>query len=272
VLHPTSHSAAALERKRSNLTRCSGLIAVACDGAPASQVVAHGAAVVCTASPIEHAGLLSAHPPLLCKQPLAFMSSRPPLSHPARERLLAAAARVFAREGLTGATTRAIAREAGVNEVTLFRLFRTKQRLLDAVVQENFGAAAPATTLEPPPDSADLRADLFAHARHYERMLHDNLPLIRAMIGEIHHHGDHERKVFRAIFRPVRVALIARLQLAQEARLLRRTIDPVILSDLFGGMIFTGVLRRASADVERVYSAADYLATAVDLVLRGAAA
>jgi len=199
------------------------------------------------------------------------MRSRPPRPHPARERLLAAAARVFARDGLTGATTRAIAREAGVNEVTLFRLFRTKQRLLDAVVQENFGSPPPAKAEASPAATPDLRADLFAHARHYERILHDNLPLIRAMIGEIHHHGEHERKVFRAIFRPLRAALIARLQAAQDARLLRRTIDPAILSDLFGGMIFTGVLRRASADVERTYSAADYLATAVELVMRGAA-
>ena len=39
------------------------------------------------------------------------------------QKLLVAAARVFARDGLEGATTRQIAREAGVNEVTLFPAF-----------------------------------------------------------------------------------------------------------------------------------------------------
>jgi AcrR family transcriptional regulator len=198
------------------------------------------------------------------------MSDRTHRPPPARERLLAAAARVFAREGLARATTRAIAREAGVNEVTLFRHFRTKQRLLDAVVQQNFGAP-PATAANPPKPSADLRADLIDHAQRYEKLLQENLPLIRAMIGEIHHHGDHERKVFKAILRPLRKALIARLAAAQREQVLHREVDATILSDLFGGMIFTGVLRRASADVEREYRAADYLAAAVDLVVRGAA-
>ena len=200
------------------------------------------------------------------------MSSRPVKRPPARDRLLAAAARVFAREGLARATTREIAREAGVNEVTLFRLFRTKQRLLDAVVQENFGSPPSAPAAEPPAATTDLRADLCAHARQYERLLQENLPLIRAMIGEIHHHGSHEQKVFKAILRPLRKALITRLEAAQTAHTLRAKVDPVILSDLFGGMIFTGVLRRASADMEREYGATDYLRAAVDLVVRGAGA
>jgi AcrR family transcriptional regulator len=200
------------------------------------------------------------------------MTARPPSKTPARERLLGAAARVFARDGLSGATTRAIAEEAGVNEVTLFRLFRTKQRLLDAVVQENFGGAPAAAAPALPAVTGDLRRDLLAHAHRYERMLQQNLALIRTMLGEIHHHGEHERKVFRAIFRPVRADLIARLEAARQARVIRRDVDPVILSDLFGGMIFTGVLRRASADFEREYGAGDYMAAAVELIVRGAAA
>lgn len=190
---------------------------------------------------------------------------------PARQRLLDAAARVFARDGLTGATTRAIAREAGVNEVTLFRLFKTKEALLDAVVGQNFGTAAPRPGPKPPRPTADLRADLLAHARSYEKLLGDNLPLIRAMIGEIHHHGDHERQVFKAIFRPLREALIGRLEAAVAIRQVPASANPAILADLFNGMIFTGVLRRASPHAQQEYPAARYRAAAVDLLLRGAA-
>ena len=189
---------------------------------------------------------------------------------PARQRLLDAAARVFARDGLGGATTRAIAREAGVNEVTLFRLFRTKERLLDAVVGQNFGPAASQDRAPVPAATGDLRADLRGHARRYEQLLEDNLPLIRAMIGEIHHHGDHERQVFKAIFRPLREALIARLEAAAAQGALRPGADPVILADLFNGMVFTGVLRRVSPHVKKEYPPADYLAAAVDLLLHGA--
>lgn len=47
-----------------------------------------------------------------------------------RDRILAAAARVYAELGFRGATTRRIADQAGVNEVTLFRLFGSKTALI----------------------------------------------------------------------------------------------------------------------------------------------
>jgi AcrR family transcriptional regulator len=46
-----------------------------------------------------------------------------------RERILEAAAKVYAQHGYRGATTRLIAGEAGVNEVTLFRTFGSKASL-----------------------------------------------------------------------------------------------------------------------------------------------
>ncbi|MEH2385114.1 MAG: helix-turn-helix domain-containing protein, partial [Nostoc sp.] len=44
-----------------------------------------------------------------------------------RTRLIEAASQVFASLGVQGATTREIARVAGVNEVTLFRHFASKE-------------------------------------------------------------------------------------------------------------------------------------------------
>ena len=54
-----------------------------------------------------------------------------------RERILEAAARVYSKHGFRGATTRLIAAEAGVNEVTLFRTFGSKGALLEAVLEAN---------------------------------------------------------------------------------------------------------------------------------------
>jgi AcrR family transcriptional regulator len=187
-----------------------------------------------------------------------------------RQRLLEGAARVFARDGIAGSTTREIAREAGVNEVTLFRHFQTKERLIAAVIGENFGVQAVQAQQQPSTSGADLRADLTEHARRYEQLLKENLPLIRTMIGEVQHHGDHERQVFKAIFRPLREALVARLQRAQVESQLVADVHPEILADLFGGMIFTGVLRCNSSHVKLEYSTGSYLAAAVDLIVRGA--
>ena len=199
------------------------------------------------------------------------MRKTAPRRPPTRQRLLDAAARVFARDGLTGATTRSIAREAGLNEVTLFRHFQTKERLLAAVVGQNFGPDSVRTQSTPLPVTGDLRADLTAQARRYDHLLQENLPLIRAMIGEIHHHSDHERQVFKAILRPLREELIARLKTARDQGHLRTDASPALLADLFNGMIFTGVLRRASPHVKLEYTPAAYLDGAVDLLVRGAA-
>jgi AcrR family transcriptional regulator len=62
-----------------------------------------------------------------------------------RARILEAAARVYAKHGFRGATTRLIAIEAGVNEVTLFRTFGSKAALMHAVftTQNTQGSTPP---------------------------------------------------------------------------------------------------------------------------------
>ena len=54
----------------------------------------------------------------------------------ARERILDAGLRVFAKKGFSASTTREISSEAGVNEVTLFRHFGSKRALFEHVIRE----------------------------------------------------------------------------------------------------------------------------------------
>ena len=56
----------------------------------------------------------------------------------ARAAILAAAGRIFARSGLEGARTDAIARSAGVNKAMLYYYFRSKDLLYLAVLEEHF--------------------------------------------------------------------------------------------------------------------------------------
>ncbi|SDR65691.1 transcriptional regulator, TetR family [Opitutus sp. GAS368] len=188
-----------------------------------------------------------------------------------RQRLLAAASRVYARAGLTGATTRAIAAEAGVNEVTLFRHFKSKDRLLAAVVGENFGGRRAARRTAPPVPTADLRADLAALTGAYEALLTANWPLVRAMLGEMHHqlNETHEKQVFRAVFLPLKEAVVSRIETAQRAGRIQRDQRPDLLSELLLGAIFTGVLRRSIPHLKIDYSAATYREAAVAMFLSG---
>ena len=189
-----------------------------------------------------------------------------------RQRLLRAAGVVFAREGLAGATTRAIAAEARVNEVTLFRHFRSKGRLLAAVVGQNYGVDPAETLADRPAPTSDLHHDLLAHALYGEKLLKKNLPLMRTMIGEIHHHDrEQEQQVYRGMFRPLKDSLVARLESAKAAGELAADLPATLLADLFAAMLFTAALREASGEVKREYSPEQYRRAAVELVIAGAA-
>ncbi|UOT03242.1 TetR/AcrR family transcriptional regulator [Rhodococcus opacus] len=62
-----------------------------------------------------------------------------------RERILTAARKLYASEGLT-ISMAAVAREAGVGKATLFRHFTTPQQLIDAVFADSMDAYVDATT------------------------------------------------------------------------------------------------------------------------------
>ena len=96
-----------------------------------------------------------------------------------RERILEAAARVYSKHGFRGATTRLIAAEAGVNEVTLFRTFGSKGALLEAVLEENDTGDDVSPLPDPPVDpEQELTAWV---ATHLERIRHLRPMLIHAI-------------------------------------------------------------------------------------------
>jgi AcrR family transcriptional regulator len=179
---------------------------------------------------------------------------------------------VFARDGLEGATTRAISREAGVNEVTLFRHFGTKEHLLEAVVGSAFGIATRTPDREVPPATGSLRSDLEAFSRRYEALLMENLPLIRTMVGEIHRHAVCQHQALRGIFLPMREALTERLRAACRLGEARPDVNPLVAADLFAGTIFSEVLRRETLRKPQGYSSAEYRKAGVNIFLRGIAA
>ncbi len=64
--------------------------------------------------------------------------STKPVNRDARQALIEAARLVFVEQGYSGATTRAIAQRAGVNEVTIFRHFASKANLFKEAVFQPF--------------------------------------------------------------------------------------------------------------------------------------
>jgi len=138
-----------------------------------------------------------------------------------RDQLLAAAARVYSESGYRGATTRRIALEAGVNEITLFRHFGSKDALLREALARCHGDDG-ADLPEVPRDPA---AELAAWAGPRLTDMRERRALIRTCMGEFAEHP--------ALFAvedsgPVRAArvLTAYLQRLREHDLARAEFDP----------------------------------------------
>jgi TetR/AcrR family transcriptional regulator len=97
-----------------------------------------------------------------------------------RAAILAAAGRIFAKAGLAGARTDAIAAAAGVNKALLYYYFKSKESLYEAVVEDHFSEfnrQALAVLTAPGPARAILLRYVSLHfdfisARHRNAPLH----------------------------------------------------------------------------------------------------
>jgi AcrR family transcriptional regulator len=107
-----------------------------------------------------------------------------------RQKLLEAAMRVFAESGFRGATTRRIAEAAGVNEVTLFRQFKSKAALINEVAElyarrrsEEALPAGPVTPLKELAEWCNAHLTLLRNSRDMIRKCMAEVDLSPQMAG-----------------------------------------------------------------------------------------
>ena len=89
-----------------------------------------------------------------------------------REEIVGIALRHFAQGGYHGTSTEAIAREAGISQPYLFRLFRTKRDLFLACVERCFATVKDVFTAAVTGDTPEERKHSMGHA-YGERLLPD---------------------------------------------------------------------------------------------------
>ena len=169
-----------------------------------------------------------------------------------RQRLLEAARAVFSEMGIDAATTRKIAERAGCNEVSLFRHFESKQKLLAAVVQ---GTSAEFRALcECRGDlSGDPVEDLGNFARVYNESLENCEGMARAMIGEGRRQPTLAKELISDVIEPFHRSIAGYLEQCQEKGLVRKDLNPMAFAEVFTSALIGGMLRRTSglSDLDR---------------------
>jgi len=157
-----------------------------------------------------------------------------PESDDTRQRILQAAARTFAEKGYARATTRALAAAAGVNEVTLFRHFGSKEGLFSAII-ETYAAPALNTAMTAQL-TGDYRQDLLTMGTRVLEAMLERRRALRLMLCEAEHFPE-VRQVLAQNPRVLRQALARYLR--QQMALGRvRPLHAEAAAQAFWGMFF----------------------------------
>jgi AcrR family transcriptional regulator len=166
-----------------------------------------------------------------------------PASQPTADRLVSAAGELFGERGYAATTTRQIAERAGVNEVTLFRIFGNKAGVLKAWA-EMISAETAGFVVAEVSHPQDLDATLRTLAELEVRNAHSNgaaamrlafeagiVPEVREVLGE----GPLGNLT----------GLTDYLRERQEAGDLRRDIDPYVMAEAFFSLTSSVVMLRS---------------------------
>jgi AcrR family transcriptional regulator len=182
-----------------------------------------------------------------------------------RDQLLDAAARVYAEAGYRGATTRRIAQAAGVNEITLFRHFGSKETLLHEAIAR---AAAEPATIELPPVPRDPVRELSDWARAQLAHMTERRSIIRTCLGEMEEHPAILSSIDKA---PVRATagLASYLRRLRERKIARAPFDEQVAAAMLMGSLFGDAMGRDTMPEMFSRSTEESLREYVQLLLRG---
>jgi AcrR family transcriptional regulator len=184
-----------------------------------------------------------------------------------RARIITAAIEIGSSLGYAQATTRAIAEAAGVNEVTIFRHFGTKENLFSEAI-EQFGGPAigPELTRHM---TGDYRADLIAFGRAIFSLLLERSEVLQLMLCESTNIPE-VRTILARNPEELRRALAEYLQM-QMAQGKIREGHAELLAQAFMGMFFSYAisLNILDSEIEPEVSNDKFVQTCVDIFIRG---
>lgn len=154
-----------------------------------------------------------------------------------KDKILDAALSLFSKKGYLGATTKEIAKKAGVAELTLFRHFSSKERLFEAMI--NRYTFLPALKeLMPGLREMQYRDALYEIARRFLERLSERRELIEIMHSEVHLYPAKVREIYHNFIDEIFRTLAFYFKELQGGGILR-TFDPELGARAFLGMFFS---------------------------------
>jgi TetR/AcrR family transcriptional regulator len=166
-----------------------------------------------------------------------------------RDRILAAADRVFIRKGTASSRTQEIADEAGVNKALVHYYFGTKAALADAIFARALGTLVPRIfgILADPNRSIEQKVPAivkeqidFNSARPY---------LAGYMVAELHAHPERIARLMTAHGRVPLEVLRRQLQEGARAGKLRRISPEQFVANMMGLLLFPFAIRPALCEL-----------------------
>jgi len=154
-----------------------------------------------------------------------------------KEKILTAAMSLVSERGYLGATTREIAREAGVTELTLFRHFGSKEQLFEACL--NRRTFLPALR-ELMPDLEGMRYEdaLRTVGRSFLLSLKARKPMVKIMQSEMCRYPEKMKRMSGSFFDELLKTLAAYFTARQRKGELR-SFPPEVAARMFIGMLFS---------------------------------
>ena len=156
-----------------------------------------------------------------------------------REQILGAATRVFAEKGFSRATTREVAREAGISEGTIYNYFEDKDALLMAILDKLNETERRAEDFEEGM-ATDFRGFLKGYLRRRMLLIWENREVYRVVLSEMLVNAELRELYLRRVVEPTMRIAEEHFRSRMEQGEVRETDAPLAMRSVAGAVL--GVL------------------------------
>jgi len=155
-----------------------------------------------------------------------------------KKRLLEATLTLISEKGYMGATTREIAQQAGVTELTLFRNFGSKEKLFKELLA-GYTFLPRLKELLPELDGLSSRKALELIATRFLLTLKERKSMVKIMYSEYTTYPENIREVYNKFVLEMRTTLAAYFEGLQKRGVLRKNISPAMTARMFLWILFS---------------------------------